>query len=343
MNHISHRSRHKRTTGLLAALALALCFAISGVSPAFAADQAPASVAVAVKVCFEGLGMPIETFTVEMSGDGLDQPLKEEVTLSVQKKTGETSFDLGDMTVGIYEYTIRQIPGKTRDVTYDTREYTCYVMVNADGSVEQKVINKEDPSDKPDPLAFVNSYKDTYGVKGDPPVKIKKVITGKEPETDEDFVFIMEPISNTAGLENNPMPEGYGDGPVEVTVTGEGEVEIGAILFTEEGVYEYQVREEKGRVPGYSYDDAVYQVTYTVTRNGASEKLECTRQILKNGREPIAGEYCVFDNMYKAGPGERFRRAVETGDPLVMVPVTVLMILCIGVGTVIITRRRKEE
>ena len=139
------------------------------------------------------------------------------------------------------------------------------------------------------------------------------------------------------------MPDGYGDGPVEVTVRGDGEVEIGYITFTAEGEYSYKITEKDTKIEGYLYDDAVYDVRYTVTRNFTTGKLECEREVFKNHTEPVTSDSCEFDNLYKGSPADRIKRGVKTGDPAVMLPLTMLVIACILALTIIVDRRRRED
>ena len=335
------RSVIKGLTGILAVLLLLPCLAVGAAQPAYAAD----SITVPVKISYEGKNVPTETFTVELSEGNLDEPVVKNAKLSMSDRIADLSFDIGELPLGIYEYKLKEIKGSTEDLSYDTREYTYYIMVNNDGTVEQKAVNKDDPKDKPDEVEFVNSYRSSKPdeVIGDPPVKIKKTISGKTPEEASEFVFVMAADGNTAGLDVNPMPEGYGDGPVEVTVLGDGEVEIGCIIFKAEGEYRYKVREKDTKIEGYSYDDAVFDIKYSVTRNMTTGKLECTREIYKNHTDVVTSGSCDFDNLYKGSPADRIKRSIETGDPYVMLPLTMILIVCIMILTVIIDRRRRER
>lgn len=337
----NYRSGTNRILVILAAFLVLLAVAATTAQPARAAE----GISVPVKVSYEGKNLPSETFTVEMSGGNLEAPLTKSAELSMSTRNAELSFDIGELPLGIHEFTIKEIQGSIEDLSYDSREYSYFIMVNDDGSIEQRAVNKEDTTDKPDTVAFVNTYKssDPDEVLGDPPIKIRKVITGQVPEKASEFRFIMSDAGNTAGLDNNPMPEGYEDGVVEVSITGEGEVEIGNIRFTEEGVYSYSISEKDTKVEGYTYDDAVYDVTYTVVRNASTGRLECERKVYKNKTDPITSGYCEFDNIYKAGSMDIIKRGVKTGDPTVMLPLTMLVIACILAITVIADRRRRED
>ena len=313
------------------------------VVPAGLRVNAETDITIPVKVSFSGSNLPSETFTLELSGDSLELPLEESIDLSNGRKTGNIVFNLGKLPVGIYEYTLKEIKGGHADITYDQTEYSYYVMVNADGSVEQRAVNKADESDKPNPVEFKNSYRSSGKDKviGDPPVKIRKVITGKTSEEASEFLFIMEDAGNTAGLESNPLPDGCDDGIAEVSITGEGEVEIGDIAFTKEGMYRYEVSEKNTKIKGYNYDDAVFDVTYTVTQD-QSGKLVCEREILKNKKQRV--KICEFENYY-GGISSVIRRAVETGDPAFMVPLTALCTFVVALIAFLMTagKRRRDR
>ncbi|GEM_PF-6538658 len=336
-------SKRIRQISALAALIIVLGFVL----PATQIVNAASPVKIPAKVSFGGNSLPTETFTVELSEGSLQAAETKSVTLSNGTKSGTVEFSLSGLDIGIYEYTLKQRTGSTPDVEYDQKEYTYYVMVNKDGTVEQRAINKADTSDKPSSVEFVNKYNASSEdeATGDPPVKIRKSISGDKPPKKDEFTFVMTPNGNTAGLDENPLPAGYGSGPVEVVVRGEGEVEIGNITFKKEGVYKYKVTEKDEKVEGYYYDDAVFDVTYTVTRNAATGKLECDREIIKNNSEAVSGS-CVFNNIHESdgiSTITKITQAVKTGDPGVMIPLTAFCLAIIALVTLIAVRRYEKE
>ena len=137
------------------------------------------------------------------------------------------------------------------------------------------------------------TIKNTYApAKHDPPVK--KVITGDKPGEAETFHFMITPVSNTAGLDEMPMPEGASGSSKTVEVIGEGETEFGIITFDAPGQYIYKVVETAGSNSNYTYDKSTFQIVYDVTEG--EEELQASIKYLKDGKE-VDG--IVFTNEYK--------------------------------------------
>lgn len=158
---------------------------------------------------------------------------------------------------------------------------------DADGNEIQYTIEEE-------PLYnFIPSYdgfniKNTYipPVSMDPPI-IQKVVTGDNaPETQ--FQFLLQ------GQEGAPMPEGSNGNTKVVTLNGSGEVELGFITFTKPGVYVYTVTELIGGQTGWTYDEASYVLTVTVTETDGV--LTATQELTKNDQKVSS---IVFTNHYE--------------------------------------------
>lgn len=121
----------------------------------------------------------------------------------------------------------------------------------------------------------------------DPPV-VKKII-GDTPSSPETFTFVFK-----GEKDNNPMPEGSIGNTKEVNITGSGSKEIGKITFTRPGVYTYSLAEKDTGASGYTYDNTVYLLTYTITQQEG--ELFISREITgTNGTEV---DYPVFVNRY---------------------------------------------
>ena len=326
---------------IAAVLTMALMLAVPCFAPAYAGSRAE----VPVKISFTGSNLPQETFTVQMKGDGLTDPVTASLTLSTETPSGMLSLDLGELEAGTYVYELKEIAGRNPDITYSDKTYTYYIEVRGDGTIQQRAVNADDPDDKPDEVEFTNSYVRTSKdeVIGDPPVRVRKDISGKKPETAEKFVFIMKPENP-----DYPLPDveaaGSGvirDGVAEVYLNGEGEVEIGNITFTEEGVYRYFVSEKDTAIDGYNYDDARFTVIYNVSRD-QNGQLTCSRSIIKD-KEGVTDE-CRFDNIYDPDPATRIlRRGVKTGDPAIMWPLTIVCIACMITIALMLDRRNRRE
>ena len=307
---------------------------------------ADADVKVSVKVSFTGSGMPSETFRIQMTNEDSGKTAEAGVTLSAGKKNDVITLDPGDLPAGIHKYELRQLAGTNPDITYSDKVYEYYIQVNEDGTVRQKAVNKEDPSDKPDMAWFANSYRKSSSgdeVIGDPPVRIRKDISLEKPKKPDRFVFIMKPENP-----EYPLPDvkaaGSGEiknGVAEVYLNGEGEIEIGNITFNKEGTYRYFVSEKDTAVEGYNYDDARYTVIYVVARD-QDGKLTCERTI--TGKSGGMVDECAFDNIYHPNPVVRkVTRAVKTGDPTVMWPITVMCVSAIAIIALVIDRRNRRE
>lgn len=336
-----------RIMAMIAALILALVF----VMPNTEITYASAHVTVPVKVSFSGEGMPEETFTVQMQNEEDGEIVTSEVTLSAGKKDDSITMDLGDLSAGLHRYELREVKGNNPDITYSNRVYTYYVYVHDDGTVDQRAVNKEDETDKPDMAWFANSYRGSgpdgpdmpETVIGDPPVRIKKAISLKKPEKPDRFVFVMKPEKPEYPLPDVKAAKSgvIKDGVAEVYLNGEGEIEIGNITFTAEGTYRYFVSEKDLAIEGYDYDDARFTVTYVVARD-QDGKLTCERTITKKGSGVV--HECDFDNIYHPNPMVRkLSRAVKTGDPFVMWPVTGMCVSVIAIIAVAIDRRNRRE
>lgn len=330
-----------RISCVMTVLIMALCLVLPSSEKAFADTK----VTIPVRVSFQGNGLPSENFTVMINRQGHpdSEAITGSLTLSAGMKTGEIRLDLGQLEEGIYIYELREMKGTNPGITYSDIVYDYYVTVAPDGTVDQKAVNRDDPLDKPDQVEFTNSYRQEGPdeVVGDPPVRVKKDISLAKPPKSERFVFIMRPE-----YPGYPLPDvtsaGSGEiknGFAEVYLDGEGEIEIGNITFTEVGTYRYFVSEKDTAIEGYNYDGARFTVTYEVSRDQYG-RLTCNRTITRNGKEAV--DECAFDNIYHPNPVIRkLDRAVKTGDPSVMWPLTALCISLIGITAVVIDRRNR--
>ena len=106
------------------------------------------------------------------------------------------------------------------------------------------------------------------------------LLTGEStPLTPETFRFELKAVSTTApGMTTLPMPaNAHGAQTYTVTHTGDGTEQLGSIRFLFAGDYVYELRELAGTalagspaaVQGsYTYDNAVYRITYHITQTG---------------------------------------------------------------------------
>lgn len=150
--------------GFAALVALLLCAA--ALCPAAMADGL--SVTVDVSVTLEGtLPEKAESFSIVMQPDEASFPMPEGseggLARIVIKGAGMGSFGpIAYDKVGVYSYTVRQIPGTNADCRYDARVYglTVYVTNKQGGGLETTmVLHLEEEADKPDDILFHNRYR----------------------------------------------------------------------------------------------------------------------------------------------------------------------------------------
>lgn len=150
---------------------------------------------------------------------------------------------------------------------------------------------------------------------------------------------------------NCPMPEGSNLGEKIVTIAGPGTVDFGQIMFTEPGVYEYDVTEINTGAANFSYDENVYTVRYDVTQEKGILKIE--RTLYKNNARADNQESIVVTNTYndpnnpngnpnypvgKTGDNSGFKTYV-----LLTLSAAVVIVLCVSMFYIAGAQRKKEE
>lgn len=196
-------------------------------------------------------------------------------------KDGNISFPaLTFKNVGTYNYTVEEVAGNDRHITYDATPYTISAIVtdNLDGTL--KVTWKSGTG----AILFKNTYTPDST---DAAPSVEKKIAGGNPAKDSTFRFTL------TGKDNAPMPEGSKDDRKTVKITGEGKADFGKINFTRAGTYTYKVAEENGNESSYNYDSTEYTLTYKVTDVRGTLKAE---QSITAGDK--SADEMVFTNEY---------------------------------------------
>ena len=200
---------------------------------------------------------------------------------AVNDKAGNITFDkLTFKKVGTYNYTVEEVAGNDRHITYDATPYTISAIVtdNLDGTL--KVTWKSGTG------AIL--FKNTYTVDPtDAAPSVEKKITGGNPAKESTFRFTL------TGTGNAPMPKGSVDGEKTETIAGEGQTDFGKITFTRAGTYTYKVAEENGNESSYNYDSTEYTLTYKV--KDVDGKLKAEKSITAGDKN---ADEMVFTNEY---------------------------------------------
>ena len=137
-------------------------------------------------------------------------------------------------------------------------------------------------------------------VTDDPPVQ--KEVTKDKPEKEDEFTFVLTPVSgpNDMAPEDMPMPEGNEKGILTIKAS-DGKVEFGVITFYFAGTYVYTITEDAAdALKNYKYDDTVYTLTYEITQEGTEMKKVLT--VTKGDGEVVEDAVYVFQNEYTAPP-----------------------------------------
>ena len=200
---------------------------------------------------------------------------------AVNDKDGNITFKkLTFKNVGTYNYTVEEVTGNDRHITYDKNSYNVSAAVtdNLDGTLKVTWTSG----------TGAILFKNTYTVDPtDATPSVEKKIAGGNPAKDSTFRFTL------TGKDNAPMPEGSKDSVKSASITGEGKADFGKITFDKAGTYTYKVAEENGNESSYNYDSTEYTLTYKVTDVKGELKAE---QSITAGDK--SADEMVFTNEY---------------------------------------------
>ena len=200
---------------------------------------------------------------------------------AVNDKDGNITFKkLTFKNVGTYNYTVEEVAGNDRHITYDKNSYNVSAAVtdNLDGTLKVTWTSG----------TGAILFKNTYTVDPtDATPSVEKKIAGGNPAKDSTFRFTL------TGKDNAPMPEGSKDGKKSTSVTGEGKADFGKITFDKAGTYTYKVAEENGNESSYNYDSTEYTLGYKV--KDVKGELKAEQSITAGDK---SADEMVFTNEY---------------------------------------------
>lgn len=181
-------------------------------------------------------------------------------------KDGKIKLILTGLTIGEYDYTLKEVAGGDSTITYDSTAVKVHVSVEADGDKAKATVTYDDRNDAP---TFTNKYQ---------PAETSATLTAKKSYVKSDntqatlkggeFTFDLYEGDLTA-------EQLKGKQPIRTAENGEdGTVTFPAIDYTKAGEHKYTVAEQKGDLSHVTYDATVHHAVVTVVDNAG--KLEAS-------------------------------------------------------------------
>lgn len=239
-----------------------------------------------------------DTFTIKVDLMGADGSYK----YTINDKDSDKTIKSGD-TLELKANDVAEIVGLPVGCTYTVTEPedrlpTGYANVSivdsGTGKITAGLVNTTAPT-----VTVTNTYTPkAYEAK----FTGSKVLSGRDWKDDDTFNFTLTASGNA------PMPADVTPGntkTVTVDKNNAADFSFGEITFTQPGTYRYTIREDRGSIPGVSYDGSTYTVTVVVRADKG--KLDGTVTYEKNSSAPTnapAPNKAVFTNKYNAADEE---------------------------------------
>lgn len=183
-------------------------------------------------------------------------------------KDGKIKLILTGLTIGEYDYTLKEVADGDSTITYDSTAVKVHVSVKADGDKAKATVTYDDKNDAP---TFTNKYQ---------PAETLATLTAKKSYVKSDntqatlkggeFTFDLYEGDLTA-------EQLKGKQPIQTAKNGEdGTVTFPAINYTKAGEYKYTIVEQKGDLSHVVYDDAVHHAVVKVVDNAGQLEASVT-------------------------------------------------------------------
>lgn len=233
---------------------------------------------------------------------------------TIDKDTERHKAAFGDITIkeaGTYEFIIEEaVPEEgLAGIEYDSHRYKVTVMATKNTVTGKLDVTATYEGD--------STFTNTYTPK---PLKVvphgTKVFEGRDVQDGDTFTFKIDAAEGMP--ENTPMPD-----PATVTVSGgnfengSAAISFGEIAYDKEGTYEYVITEEKGSIPGVTYDKESVLMTVEVTYDKATG--EFSSDVTYKKGEEASEKGFTFTNTYEAAPtdpvtGFEVKKTVEASE-----------------------------
>lgn len=183
-------------------------------------------------------------------------------------KDGKIKLILTGLTIGEYDYTLKEVADSDSTITYDSTAVKVHVSVKADGDKAKATVTYDDKNDAP---TFTNKYQ---------PAETLATLTAKKSYVKSDntqatlkggeFTFDLYEGDLTA-------EQLKGKQPIQTAKNGEdGTVTFPAINYTKAGEYKYTIVEQKGDLSHVVYDDGVHHAVVKVVDNAGQLEASVT-------------------------------------------------------------------
>ena len=225
--------------------------AVTYTKPGFTNTYKAASVTKVLKASksLTGKNLVDDQFTFELVNKETGQVAQ----TAKSKADGTVTFPAETYTaVGNYTYIIREKNDGSKGYTYDTKAPEVTVAVTDNG--QGQLVATETYAT---PAEFTNNYQ---ALSTTAAFSFTKKLTGRAQVAGE-FSFDLT------------APEAK-DNQTKATADENGTVNFDPITYTQAGVYNYTVKEQKGNLGGITYDEKTYNIKVTVTDNAG--QLEAT-------------------------------------------------------------------
>lgn len=174
-------------------------------------------------------------------------------------KDGKIKLVLTGLTIGEYEYTLKEVADSDSTITYDSTAVKVHVSVKADGDKAKATVTYDDKNDAP---TFTNKYQ---------PAKTSATLTAKKSyvKSDNTQATLKGGEFTFDVYEDNLTAEQLkGMQPIQTAKNGEdGAVTFPAIDYTKAGEYKYTVAEQEGDLSHVTYDATVHHAVVKVMDN----------------------------------------------------------------------------
>ncbi|MED9953995.1 MAG: FctA domain-containing protein [Collinsella sp.] len=183
-------------------------------------------------------------------------------------KDGKIKLILTGLTIGEYDYTLKEVAGGDSTITYDSAAVKVHVSVKADGDKAKATVTYDDKNAAP---TFTNKYQ---------PAETSATLAAKKSYVKSDNT----PIVLKGGEFTFDVYEGNltaeqlkGKQPIRAAENGEGgTVTFRVINYTKAGEYKYTIAEQKGDLSHVTYDDTVHHAVVKVVDNAGQLEASVT-------------------------------------------------------------------